>query len=234
MKNAHNLFHKRVDGVIASLAFDTPDISHFDEFKKKQIPVVFFDRVEEKSEGIKVVIDNYKAGYQATEHLIKQGCKRIAHITGYLSRNVYDQRYKGYVAALKKYKLPVDKSLVVVTDLKKESCQQAARQMMDLQQPPDGLFVTNDYSAAICIKVFTQAGILVPQDIAVVGFNNDTISTIVEPNLTTINYSGFTVGDKAAQELIDMLNGIADVSANRTITLEAALIIRGSSLKNKA
>ncbi|MCY7420964.1 MAG: LacI family transcriptional regulator [Chitinophagaceae bacterium] len=234
VKNAQNLFHKRVDGVIASLAFDTPDISHFDAFKKKQIPVVFFDRVEEKSEGIKVIIDNYKAGYQATEHLIKEGCKRIAHITGYLSRNVYDQRYKGYVAALKKYKLPFAKSLVVVNDLKKESCQHAARQLMELQSPPDGLFVTNDFSAAICIQVFTAAGLLVPDDIAVVGFNNDTISTIIEPNLTTINYSGFAVGEKAAQLLIDMLNGNADVSANKTITLDSALIVRGSSLKKKA
>ncbi|MFX5562707.1 substrate-binding domain-containing protein, partial [Acinetobacter baumannii] len=82
--NASNLFHKRVDGIIASLAFDTPNLAHFNQFINKKIPVVFFDRVEENSGGIKVIIDNFKAGFDATNHLIEQGCTRIAHFTGSL------------------------------------------------------------------------------------------------------------------------------------------------------
>ncbi|HPG12864.1 MAG TPA: LacI family DNA-binding transcriptional regulator, partial [Chitinophagaceae bacterium] len=75
--NAQNFFHKRVDGVIASLAFDTKGLEHYKPFEDKGIPVIFFDRVEEKSDSTKVIIDNYKCGYQATQHLIEQGCKRI-------------------------------------------------------------------------------------------------------------------------------------------------------------
>jgi LacI family transcriptional regulator len=99
--NADNLFNKRVDGLIASLAYDTENLSHFDQYKKKQIPIVFFDRVMEDEEGVKVIIDNYKNGYEATMHLIDEGCKNIAHITGSLKRNVYAERLRGYKKRLK-------------------------------------------------------------------------------------------------------------------------------------
>ncbi len=87
--NVHNLFHKRVDGLIASLAFDTTNLDHFDPFVQKGIPIVFFDRVEDFPYGTRVVIDNVKAGHEATSHLAAQGCRRIAHITADLHRNVY-------------------------------------------------------------------------------------------------------------------------------------------------
>jgi LacI family transcriptional regulator len=79
--NALNLFHKRVDGLIASLAFDTEGLDHYKSFNDRSIPVIFFDRVEENSESTKVIIDNYKCGYQATQHLIEQGCKKIVLVT---------------------------------------------------------------------------------------------------------------------------------------------------------
>ncbi|HEV9036536.1 MAG TPA: LacI family DNA-binding transcriptional regulator, partial [Puia sp.] len=111
--NAHNLFHKRVDGLIASLAFDTKEMDHFDPFVQKGIPIVFFDRVEEFSYGTRVIIDNVKAGYEATAHLAAQGCRRIAHITASLARNVYAGRLKGYQQALSDYGLPYDPSLLI-------------------------------------------------------------------------------------------------------------------------
>jgi LacI family transcriptional regulator len=98
--NAINLFHKRVDGLIASLAFDTQGLDHYQQFEEKGYPIVFFDRVEEKSEYTKVIIDNYKCGYEATRHLIEQGCKRIVLVTASLKRNVYAQRHKGYIGCI--------------------------------------------------------------------------------------------------------------------------------------
>jgi LacI family transcriptional regulator len=234
VKNAHNLFHKRVDGLIASLAFDTPDLSHFDEFINKKIPVIFFDRVEENNVGTKIIINNFKAGYEVTKHLIDQGCKRIAHITGNFTRNVYDQRYKGYIAALQDHKVKYDEKIVFVNDLDKNSCIAAAKQLMGMKQMPDGLFVTSDFSAAICIQQFKEAGIRVPADIAVAGFNNDTISTIIEPKLTTINYSGFNVGETAARMLINHLESGININDSSTVVLDSELIIRASSLKRNS
>ena len=230
--NARNLFQKRVDGLIASLAFDTPDLHHFNPFIEKKIPVVFFDRVEENTGGAKVIIDNFKGGYDITKHLISQGCKRIAHLTADLNRNVYQKRFDGYKAALKEAGIPYDEKLLFVTTLKKEENIAAARKMMKMKQRPDGLFAASgDFPAALCIQIFKEAGIKVPKDIAVAGFNNDAVSTIIEPHLTTINYSGFRMGEIAAKLLLDHLTGEADISLTNTIVMNAEMIIRASSLK---
>ncbi|MGZ8538799.1 MAG: LacI family DNA-binding transcriptional regulator, partial [Flavisolibacter sp.] len=115
--NAKNLFHKRVDGLIASLSFDTTDLDHFKPFIDKGIPVMFFDRVEQDGNNSVVIIDNAKCGYVATSHLIEQGCKRIAHVTSSLKRNVYSQRYKGYRDALFDHGFAADESMLIVDDL---------------------------------------------------------------------------------------------------------------------
>jgi LacI family transcriptional regulator, galactose operon repressor len=233
VSNANNLFHKRVDGLIASLAFDTPDLSHFQQFFKRNIPVVFFDRVEETSDGAKIIIDNYKAGYEATTHLIEQGCKRVAHITGNLIRNVYSKRFSGYKDALRDNKIPFDEKLVFNGELNREFSIATAQKIAKMTSLPDGLFSINDLSAALCIQVFKEYGIRVPEDIAVVGFNNDTICIISAPQVTTINYPAVKMGEQAATTLINHLQGNSDFSLANTIVLDSELIIRQSSLKKK-
>ena len=231
--NAHNLFHKRVDGLIASLAYDTTDLSHYEPYSKRGIPIVFFDRVEATGYGTNVVIDNYAAGYQATEHLIQQGCKRIAHITGSLNRNVYADRLKGYKAALQKHKLKYTKDFVLVNDLGEEAAIAAARQLLQIRPAPDGIFITNDFCAAMVIQTIKEAGLRIPEDIAVVGFNNDVISNLIEPKLSTIDYPGKKMGEMAAQLLMNQLTGIAVPGAGKKMVIDAALVVRGSSLKRK-
>lgn len=229
--NVMNLFHKRVDGVIASLAFDTEGLDHFQPFFNKNIPVIFFDRVEETTENTKVVIDNYKNGYQATQHLIEQGCKRIVIVTANLNRNVYAQRLKGYKDALYDNNLTFDDKLVLVKDLSEKCGREAAKQIMAMKPMPDGAFITGDFSAAICMLTLKEHGIRIPEDIAVVGFNNDVISKIVEPQLTTINYPGIDIGEIAARHLIGHLKGDTTVTQTNTIIVKSELIIRQSSLR---
>jgi LacI family transcriptional regulator len=190
--------------------------------------------VEENNVGTKIIINNFKAGYDVTNHLIEQGCKRIAHITGNLTRNVYDLRYKGYKAALKDHKISHDEKIVFINDLDKTSCLAAAKQIISMKHRPDGLFVTSDFSATICIQQFKEAGIRVPEDIAVAGFNNDAISTVIEPKLTTINYSGLNVGETAARMLINQLESGVERNYTDTVVLSSELVIRASSLRRKA
>src|SRR5664279_1822521 len=111
------LFNSRVDGLLVSLAFDTKNLEHFNILLNKDIPVVFFDRVADCDGCISVVIDNYKAGYEATSHLIEQGCKRIVHIGGNLLRNVYSERFRGYKQALTDNKIEFEQNLVVICDM---------------------------------------------------------------------------------------------------------------------
>jgi LacI family transcriptional regulator len=231
--NALNLFHKRVDGVIASLAFDTENLEHFEPFERKSIPIVFFDRVFEENEGTKIVINNMKAGYEATSHLIEQGCKRIAHITANLKRNVYSERLKGYQLALAKHGLKYNDKLVIVDDLSEEASTHSAKKILAMRPMPDGIFITNDFCAAICIQTLKDAGVRIPEDIAVVGFNNDVISKIIEPKLTTINYPGLEIGEIAARNLINHLQGNSNIKLTNTIIIKSELIVRASSLKKK-
>ena len=115
--NAKNLFQKRVDGLIVSLSFDTKNLDHFKVFKDKGVPVIFFDRVEQEGNNTVVIIDNYKCGYLATQHLIEQDCKRIVHITSSLKRNVYSDRFRGYRDALFDNGIPYDENLLIINDL---------------------------------------------------------------------------------------------------------------------
>ncbi|MEJ8817664.1 LacI family DNA-binding transcriptional regulator [Lacibacter sp. H407] len=229
--NVLNLFHKRVDGIIASLSFDTKGLDHFQPFFDKNIPVIFFDRVEENSDNAKVVIDNYKSGYQATNHLIEQGCKKIVIVTANLNRNVYSQRFKGYKDALFDHSIPFDESLVLIKDLSEKCGREAALQIMEMHPMPDAAFITNDFSAAVCIKTLKEHGYRIPEDIAIVGFNNDAISTLIEPQLTTIDYPGIDIGEIAARNLIAHLKGDIKITQTNTIIVKSELIIRQSSLR---
>ncbi|MCX8019199.1 MAG: LacI family transcriptional regulator [Chitinophagaceae bacterium] len=231
--NANNLFHKRVDGVIASLSFTTENLQHFQQFFDKNIPVIFFDRVDEESDYTHVIIDNYRCGYLATKHLLEQGCRNIALLTSSLKRNVYAQRHRGYADALYDAGIPYQENYVMIKDLSEQSAIEAAREIMAMNPLPDGLFVTNDFEAAVCMQELKKHGIRIPEDIAVVGFNNDAVSKIVQPMLTTINYPGKEMGEITARNLINHLQGIDNLENTKRIIIKSELIIRESSLKNK-
>ena len=227
--NAQTMFNSRVDGLLVSVAYDTEDISHFNTFISKGVPLLFFDRVIATDQSTSIVIDNMKAGYEATAHLLKQGRRRIMHVTGNLKRNVYADRLKGYQQALAEHGIPFDDRLVLVTDLSQEVGVDVARQIHRMSTRPDGLFVTNDLCAVSCMTTLKQAGMLIPDDIAVVGFNNDPVSQVVEPALTTIHYPGREMGEIAAKSLINHLSGLMDIHTTNTIVLRSELIVRGSS-----
>lgn len=231
--NAVTLFNSRVDGLIVSLAFDTKDMSHFDPFLKKEIPVMFFDRVSSSGPFTNVVIDNLKAGYEATNHLVGQGCKRIVHITGNLSRNVYADRLKGYRLALSEHGMAYHKNNVIINNLDEESTKEATSTILKMKPVPDGIFITNDSCAAICMQILKEAGYNIPGDIAIVGFNNDLITRIVEPKLTTIDYPGQEMGEIVARNLLNHLEGVSSLTHTNTIIIKSELIVRESSRRKK-
>jgi len=229
--NAKTMFNSRVDGLLASVAYDTESFDHFENFIKKGVPVLFFDRVIDHPKCSGVVIDNELAGFQATSHLIAQGCKRIMHITGNLKRNVYSGRLHGYQKALLENGLESSDALVMVTDLSQEAGKIVGRKIDEMEIKPDGIFISNDICAVNCIKVLKERGYNIPKDIAVVGFNNDPVSQVVEPNLTTVYYPGQEMGEIAVRSLISHLNGSEVINPNKSIVLESELMIRASSLR---
>jgi LacI family transcriptional regulator len=231
--NAKILFNNRVDGLLVSLAYDTKELSHFDPFFKKNIPVIFFDRVMEHENSSNVLIDNTRAAYEATKHLIEQGCKRIVHITASSGQNVYQDRLQGYKQALADHKIKFREEDVIFGNLTMEEGADAAEAILKMKTLPDGVFVANDNCAVGCMLALKQRGIKIPGDIAFVGFNNDPASKVIEPNLTTINYSGYEMGEVAARHLINHLTGVSSIDNTNTIVLRSEFIIRASSLKKK-
>ena len=228
--NVKTLYNSRVDGLLVSLAYATDDISHFEELLDKGVPLIFFDRVFDHPQCTSIVIDNFKAGYEVTKHLISQGSKRIAHITASLKRNVYADRLKGYKQALSDNGIAFDESLVFVNNLSEKSGVDVCRAILDMDHRPDAIFSSNDACAVSCIKELKAAGIRIPHDIAIAGFNNDPLSKVIEPNLTTVNYHGHEMGEVAASTLIRRLDLKHGASLN-TIVLRHELIIRESSLR---
>ena len=229
--SAKTMFDSRVDGILVSLAYDTEDLSHFDSFFKRHIPLIFFDRVVEDENCTNILIDNRKAAYEATTHLIKQGCKRIVHITATPKRNVYVDRLQGYKHALSDHDIAFKQDYIIISNLSQEAGVIAAQEILKMSPLPDAVFVANDNCAVGCMLALKQAGIKIPEDIAFVGFNNDPVSKVVEPNLTTINYPGYEMGEVAARNLINHLNGKATIQSANTIILRSELVIRNSSKK---
>lgn len=226
--NAKTMFNNRVDGLLVSLAYDTKNIDHFEPFFNKNVPIIFFDRVEEHKNSTSVLIDNRRAAYNATSHLIEEGCKRIVHITAIPKRNVYADRLAGYKQALADHNIKFKDEYVVISSLSQEAGDEAAEKILRMKLFPDGVFVSNDNCAVGCMLAIKKAGIRIPQDIAFIGFNNDPVCTVIEPNLTSVNYSGYQVGEVAARNMIQHLKGMT-IDATGSIILKSELIIRESS-----
>ncbi|WP_109694385.1 LacI family DNA-binding transcriptional regulator [Chitinophaga deserti] len=226
---AHTFFSLRVDGLLASSSMFTTNIDHFSPFIKNNIPLVFYDRVPLDFPGYTITGDDYKGGYLATEHLIKQGCKKIAHFSGQLTCNLYQQRLEGYKAALAKYKLPFDESLIYVHNLTLDAGAEAARQILAGKDLPDGLFAANDSSAVAFIQEAKKMGIPIPEKLKVVGYSNDLSSRIISPSLTTIEQSGYKMGEKAVETLVQLINKEEKIKIVKNYVFEVELIQRESS-----
>tara|TARA_R110002111_G_scaffold175029_8_gene240635 strand:- start:193 stop:1083 length:891 start_codon:yes stop_codon:yes gene_type:complete len=228
--NAKTLYDSGVDALLVSLAYDTTDFVHFANYIKNKIPLIFIDRVHNLPNCSTIIIDNKSAGFEATEHLIAQGCKNLLHISGNLKRNVYSERLKGFQEALAKHNLKFKDANLLESDLAPSSVKEVIAHIKSVDIPIDGLFVANDTFAAHCIKELKKEKYNIPSDIKIIGFNNDPISELVTPALSTINYPGYELGVLAGQSVISHLNGGIDLHPANSITLRHKLIIRESTL----
>jgi LacI family transcriptional regulator len=231
--NAETMFNSRVDGLLVSLAYNTTNTDHFKPFIKKGIPLIFFDRVPVIEKCPTILIDNYKAAYDVTTHLISQGAKNLVHITGNLAQNVYTERLNGFKQALANNFLAFDPAKLIVTDLSAAAGINAAIEILKMPQLPDAVFVANDSCAVSCILQLKKSNVKIPEDILFAGFNNDFISSVIEPNLTTVDYKGYEMGIITAQTLISQLNNKLNFNIAQSIVIRHELLIRTSSSRDK-
>jgi len=223
------LLANRVDGVLLSVSMETNNYDHLLQLTKNGTPFLFFDRHCE-IEGIhSVLIDDFQGGFDATEHLISKGCKSIAHFSGPRELKIYQNRLKGYKAALEKYGIAYKSELVLYSRLMEHDGEACAKKLLSLPFNIDGLFAANDMSAIGAMKYFKKKGILVPEEIAVVGFSNEPISSMIEPSLTTVDQPGFQMGVQAMETLLGQIKN--KNATHKSTILKSTLIERDSSRK---
>ena len=229
--NAKTLYDSGVDGLLVSLAYDTTEYDHFTPFSQREMPLIFFDRVHNMPNSSNIVIDNTLAGFEATEHLILQGCKKILHISGNLKRRVYSDRLQGFKNALFANGLEFDQSYLLETNLDSKKVKDVLAHIKNMKGTVDGIFVASDTFAAHCIKELQKENYRIPEEIKIIGFNNDPISELVTPSLSTIEYPGYKMGVLAGQSMVSHLNGNINLQSANSISLRHRLIVRESTKK---
>jgi LacI family transcriptional regulator len=224
-------FSLRVDGLLAVSSMFTTTYEHFSSFIRNNIPLVFYDRVPTDFTGYTITGDDFKGGYLATAHLINQGCKRIAIFSGMLTCNLYQQRLSGYKTALAEHNIPFDEGLLYVHNLTSEAATIAAQELLSSSVLPDGLFAANDTSAVAFIQEAKRHDIKIPEQIKVVGYSNDQSSRIITPSLTTIEQSGYKMGQKAVETIVQLINSKETKEITKNFVFPVELIPRESTLK---
>ena len=226
------LLRKRVDGVLISLANGTGDFKHITQVIDEEIPLVMFDKIAKVVKCSKVIIDDRKAAYKATQHLIDIGCKRIAHFRGPLLPQNSIDRFLGYKQALTNNNIQYDPSLVYLLDnMSFEEGQFYAKQLLKDHNDVDGIFINTDLVAIGAISEFNNQGVKVPEQINVVGFSNWFMASVISPSLTTINQPGFEMGKKAFKLLYKEIKDKKKkkVVSYKDVVLDTDLIIRKST-----
>lgn len=228
-KNIETLINAQVDGILVSLARTTRDFKHFEKVRKRDIPLVFFDRILEGVDVSAVVLDDYQGGYQSVKHLLDQGCRRIAHFGGPQHLNIYKNRYAGYCQALHDHNIPFEKDLVVFGDMTLEDGIRGMKQLLNLPQRPDAVFSASDFSIVGALQVLKERKLRIPFDMALSGFSNETFTSLTEPQLTSVDQHCEEMGGAAVRLLLEMVQERTRQLSPRKIVLQPQLLPRESS-----
>ena len=230
--NIQNLLRSQVEGFIISLSRDTDTYEHVERLVRKNVPLVLFDRYAESIDASKVIVDNKIAAFKATEHLIENGCRRIAFLAGPAQLPLSNLRIDGYQTALAKHGLPVNNQYVFHCDYTQENTIIQTLAMMNLPQPPDGLVVVSDRVAYPAMYAIAQKGLRIPQDVAVVGFNNEPVSAFFSPALSSVSQPIQEMGIETVRLLLKQLDSTDNQVLRETKVMETQLIVRASSLRS--
>lgn len=232
IENITSLLNAQVDGILMSIS--NSNIENNPTFKnllRKNVPLIFFDRKKDIKGVSSVTIDDFKGAYLATQHLIEQGCKRIAHLSNDRSLEIFQNRYLGYKQAILDAGLEFDDRLVVETVSKVDEARKSTQKLLHLNQRPDGIFASCDFSALGAIKEIKGNNLRIPEDICVTGFSNEPFSQFMELSITSVDQSPMEMGRIAANVFLDEVKNDKNSKSEKQIILAPELIIRQSSLK---
>ena len=224
-----NLFISGLDGLLVSVSSNSNSIDHFKELIDKGLPIVFFDRVPEGIQASKVIQDNFKGSFEAVEHLIQKGYKRIAHIAGPKDMTFTQKRVEGYIAALEKHNLPVKEEWIIYSKFTQESGESDTYRLLECEERPDAIFAVNDRKAIGAMIALKKNKIKIGKEMGIIGFANDPISSVISPTLTTISVPSVEIGRISCELLLKHIKKRS--FQPQKITLQGELIVRESTSK---
>jgi len=227
------LLFTQVDGIIASMANETTSLEYYEKIKAKGIPLVLFDRGENDLNVDYIGINDYDSSHVIVDHLVNQGCKRIAHIGGYKHTRIFNNRINGYIDALNRHNLPLDNELLIESSLTIEDGKEKMFQLLKLKNRPDAVYVASDFAAIGALQILKQNNVKVPDDIALLGFGNEPFTAMVTPSISSINQHSDEIGKQAALTFLSYTKKKSVKQTLNKIILDAELLVRESSnIKN--
>ncbi|MEO6456231.1 MAG: LacI family DNA-binding transcriptional regulator [Ginsengibacter sp.] len=233
IKGLETFMTAQVDGIMASVAKETVDYSHYISARNRGIPLVLFDRANADCGIPSVVIDDFKGAFMATEHLIQQGYKRIAYVSGQQHVKIFNDRLKGYKAALQKNGFSVIDELIFPGNVSVESGREATSYFLKLNDRPDAIFAVEDFTALGVIKECKEKGIKVPEEMGVFGFACEMFGEHITPSLSTMDQQTVLMGEKAIKLLLEIIHqGHMPLNGHSRIVIEPIPLFRNSSKRN--
>lgn len=234
-KQVELLMQKRVDGIIMSLSNESNDDEHIKEILRKEVPFVMFDKISKLIPCSKVIINDQKAAFNAVNHLIQKGCRKIAHIRGPVNPQNAIDRFLGYKKALEQNHISFDSKLVYTCkNVTFEEGLEFAKQIAEEHPDVDGIFVITDLVAVGVLAYFNEVGIKVPEQVKIIGFSNWFMSQVITPKLSTVDQPSFEMGVQSFKLLLEEINTKKEMQSfqPKTIELETDIIERDSTSKN--
>lgn len=236
LNNLNSLSSRSIDGLLISLSSETTDLSYLFELQQKGMPIVYFDRVVNEINSHCVVIDNVKGAYDATEHLIKNGYKRIAMIASSEFLSITKERITGYREALRSNNIAVEDSYIkycFYNGMIFQELEEAINDLMELKEKPDAIFAASDKLTTGCLKIFNKRGLKTPADMGLAGFCNSELAELIYSPLTVVQQPAFEMGKLSCELLLQLIESKQPVSHFEKRVLKAGLIARESSALRK-
>lgn len=219
----------RADAIMVSTAKDpSSNADFYRELIGNGATVQFFDHAPAELDVPAVIINDYQGAYDATRHLINTGRKRIAHLHGPLHVGIYEQRYKGYLAAMAEAGLPVPDGYLVQIQTHYDSGRPAFEQLWELADKPDAIFSASDYGAIGCAKGAMSHGVKIPEELALVGFANEPFTELLTPSLSSVDQQTNRMGRLVARRTIAAIRG-EEVTGEMKMVLAPGVVVRESS-----
>lgn len=204
--NVHMLVSNRVDGLFISLSGQTESYDHLHSVLNKDIPVILFDRICDIPGVSKVTIDDYKGAYDAVEHLVQTGCKKVAYLGGPPHLLISQQREKGYRDALTKNNIAVQNEYILHCNLMPKETDTIINRLLDMSDRPDGFFCFNDPVAIRAMVILKERNIKIPNEISLIGFTDEPIASLIDPSLTTVAQPSHDMGYKTFELFMNQIS----------------------------